>query len=211
MEITPELIEQIARQVIQGMNTEVAGESLPQALFLGDIKAAGELVRQYRLDSEAEYAACPDIVPYQLVIIGELTNAQLADIATGRDNAPFTHAVVSALLAGKPVYLLPGALRFRACKQTAPPAFYKLLERYVRRLEEFGVQIKPVCQIAGAAQPPQKSAEADAEKVQKPGVLTAAKAAELLKSGSGELYLAQGTVITPLARDVLRGRKIRMV
>jgi len=204
--ITPELIEQITRRVLDGLPGGEA-PAASRALFLGNAKAAQPLAQCCDLTSEADYAAAPEIERYAFVVVGSLTNAQLADIATGRDDCPFTHAVISALLAGKPVYLLPEAPAYRRCGQSSP-ALIELLDGYVRQLERFGVQRKQLCEIGAQPQPEQPTTQ---QAALRPGLLTAAKATELAKHCDCELRLAPGTIITPLARDVFVQRKVRII
>lgn len=201
MEITPELVEQITRQVMQQMG---GGAAKPRALFFGEPDRAGRLAEQYRLDFAGQ-GSDADLAPCELVIVGQLTTGQLADIAAGRDDTPLSCAVTTSLLTGRPVYLLPEALPHRRHQATANAALYRVLEGYVAQLEDFGVRLCAPCR---EAEPQQEQAGSGWDFG--PGLLTAEQAKQLAGQAAGTLRFARGTIITPLARDVLRAKRMQI-
>lgn len=216
MEYSPEWIEQITQQVIRILlenRKSCPSATLPRALIAGKTEKAGEtLCRYFSLETSEDYQRTGDVSPYAFILITSLSNAQLCDIALGRDSTPNTCMVVSALLAGKPVFLLPDALSHRRFQKTANPRFYQLLEGYVQRLETFGIRLLPLNEVENAllgSSVPVSSADIQSCPSQNdelfPGKLIDAQAAQALaKVGKKYIRLARGVVITPLARDILR-------
>lgn len=154
--------------------------------------------------------------------IAVFRGGQLCDMALGRDTTPAACAVSRALLAGKPVYLAAEGLPHRASRAAANPRYYAMLEDYVTRLTQFGVQVAPraelerlLCGQSGkvpgvpeipAAAPKRAAGETEAFC----GVLTAEEARRLAKVCGGTLRLGPGAILTPLARDVLREKGVAL-
>ena len=219
MEVTPELLSEITRQVLERLTgpADLAG---CRGLLVGkgdwEPQAPG-----WHWAREQEYQG--DISPYQAVFCTQVTGAQLCDMALGRDSSPATCAVAKALLAGKPVYLAEEGLPHRAHRATANPSYYALLEGYVSRLGQFGVKVAPraalerLLQAPGGAvkEPPAQLAPPQEEASGQPpvfsGVLTAQEACRLAKTGGGAVRLGKGTILTPLARDILREKRVTIL
>lgn len=109
------LADRVAEEVLRRLET--AG---PAALLVGDRPpdALG-----YQL------TAAP---PYEAVLIGSLTAAELLSFADGR--------VLEALLRGLPVYLYEGGLRYRAHAATANRALWARITAAERALRQWGVR-----------------------------------------------------------------------
>lgn len=221
MNVTPEFLEEITRQVVAALaaGTPAAG---PKGLLVGESawmpSAPGCLWAE-----ESEYQG--DITPYTMVVCRHISCAQLCDMALGRDTSPAACAVSKALLAGKPVYLAEEGLPHRASKAAANPRYYAMLEDYVTRLTQFGVRVAPQAELErllSGQNAPAKTCgvpEAPASSTERPsaqeepfcGVLTAEEARRLVKTCGGTLRLGQGAILTPLARDVLREKRVALV
>lgn len=219
MNVTPELLEEITRQVLAAVAGTAAPTAGPSALKVGG--GCAPSVPGFRWADESEYKG--DVSPYAMVFCAGVSGAQLCDMAMGRDTTPAACAVSKALLAGKPVYLAEEGLPHRACQSTANPRYYAMLEDYVTRLTQFGVRVAPRAeleQIMGAVSAPAAPAPVAAVPVASApcckeeafsGVLTAEKARQLARTCNGTLCLAPDAILTPLARDVLREKKITVV
>ncbi len=219
MNVTPEMLEEITRRVLVALTAETPGAG-PRGLLVGESawtpSAAGCLWAE-----EGEYRG--DIAPYTMVVCRRVSSAQLCDMALGRDTTPAACAVSRALLAGKPVYLAAEGLPHRASRAAANPRYYAMLEDYVTRLTQFGVQVAPraelerlLCGQSGkvpgvpeipAAAPKRAAGETEAFC----GVLTAEEARRLAKVCGGTLLLGPGAILTPLARDVLREKGVALM
>nr|WP_325196578.1 hypothetical protein [uncultured Oscillibacter sp.] len=222
MNVTPELLEEITRQVLAALSAGTAAAG-PKGLLVGGAGWTPSVPGCCWAD-EKEYQG--DISPYTMVVCGQVSSAQLCDMALGRDTTPAACAVSKALLAGKPVYLAEEGLPHRASRATANPRYYAMLEDYVTRLTQFGVRVAPRaelerllnCQTAPATAPVKVCEPVAAPVVESPaacepfcGVLTAEEARRLAKTCGGTLRLGDGAILTPLARDVLRDKHITLL
>lgn len=221
MNVTPELLEEITRQVLAALSVGAPAAG-PKGLLVGGAGWTPSVPGCCWAD-EKEYQG--DIAPYTMVVCTQVSSAQLCDMALGRDTTPAACAVSKALLAGKPVYLAEEGLPHRASRATANPRYYAMLEDYVTRLTQFGVRVAPRAELerllgcqSAAAQAPAKTCETAAAAAEIPaasetfcGVLTAEEARRLAKSCGGTLRLGEGAILTPLARDVLRDKHITLL
>lgn len=221
MNVTPEFLEEITRQVVAALAAGAPAAG-PKGLLVGEStwtpSASGCLWAE-----ESEYQG--DIAPYTMVVCRRISCAQLCDMALGRDASPAACAVSKALLAGKPVYLAEEGLPHRASKAAANPRYYAMLEDYVTRLTQFGVRVAPQAELerllngqnapaktCGVPEAPASSPErSSAEEKPFCGVLTAEEARRLVKTCGGTLRLGRGAILTPLARDVLREKRVALV
>lgn len=224
MNVTPEFLEEITRQVVAALAAGAPAPG-PKGLLVGESawtpSAPGCLWAE-----ESEYQG--DITPYTMVVCRHISCAQLCDMALGRDASPAACAVSKALLAGKPVYLAEEGLPHRASKAAANPRYYAMLEDYVTRLTQFGVRVAPQAELerllSGQNAPAKTCAvpEAPAQEASVPekcaaeqepfrGVLTAEEARRLVKTCGGTLRLGRGAILTPLARDVFREKQVTLV
>lgn len=221
MDVTPQVLEEVTRRVLEALAGSLPQEE-PKALLVG----GGDWMPQtagLRWVDESDYQG--DIGPYELVVCRQVSGAQLCDMALGRDTTPAACAVARGLLAGKPVYLAEEGLPHRAFRATANPRYYAMWEDYVTRLTQFGVRVAPRAELERligsptlpAAQPvqreepcPQNQEPADDKQVFH-GLLSAEEARRLARTCGGTLRLGAGAVLTPLARDVLREKKIVLV
>ena len=217
MNVTPELLEEITRQVLAALKGETPAAG-PKGLLVGNAGWTPS-VPDCRWADETEYQG--DISPYTMVVCNQVSCAQLCDMALGRDTTPAACAVSKALLAGKPVYLAEEGLPHRASRATANPRYYAMLEDYVNRLAQFGVRIAPRAELERllssrqcAPAAPAKATEPVAVKTQSEaycGVMTAEEARRQARSCGGTLRLGAGAILTPLARDVLREKHITIL
>lgn len=211
------LVEAITRQVLAALAGAEAPGAKPRALLLG-AGDWGDLREHYTLEGVADYERTGSLAPYALVLLDHVAPTLLADLALGRGNCAVARAVSEALLTGKAVYLAEEGVLHRAQYTGANPGYFAMLEEYTTRLASFGVHLgkrqaltrlltqetDPPCPREQPAAPKPLAAEAA------PKLLTAEAARKLCQSCGGVLTLAPGTVITPLARDVLRDQRVRL-
>lgn len=209
-----QLIELITREVIRSMHSAPEPESdksaCPPLLVIGSDEMLPKSVRdKYRLCGMEEYTGPDSIAGYDAIYITELTMAELADIALGRDTRPNQCAVIAGLMCGVPVYLMDSALGHRKQALKCSRGFYQMLEGYVRTLQNFGIKL-----VTGQT-PIDKYIARSAPGAELPdGVITEAIARTIIdKNSDTNLYFNKGTVFTPSARDVFlhAGRVIQIV
>lgn len=211
MQITAELLEEITRQVLCAVRRQTA-DPRPTALLFGDPACWNTLTERFVLADKADYQGT--IEPFALLLIDGITGAELADAACGRDDSPLTRAVSDALCAGRPVYLAAEGLAHRACKETANPRYYAMLEDYVTRLSQFGVRVGTRAalaeQLGATVRDHAQKEPAASETGAVSGLVTAERAGRLARECGGRLVLAADVKLTPLAQDLLREKKIAL-
>ena len=196
------IVELVTAEVVKAISAdneiEISSESLdlrPHALVIGNKESlpvfAAESCRLYQLD---DYDG--DITGFDKIFITELTTAQLADIALGRDSGKAQCAVVNGLLQGKKIYLMESALSHRKMKSSANRNFYNLLEGYAHTLQSFGIELIKE-QWYGKNLDRSAIADNTADKV-----ITEKIAKSLILKENETILLRKGTVITPSAKDI---------
>lgn len=221
IEVTAEMLEEITRRVLDALGGMALEKNCPRALLLGT-GGWSALRSRYALEGPDEYGQAKSLSPYAFVLLDGVSSTLLADLALGRGNCPTARAVSEALLTGKAIYLAEEGLLHRSCRRTAHPRYYAMLEEYVARLSQFGVNISPravleqrlLAEEGTLPQPPKaelKDTACGEASTAGPGLLSADEARRLAKVCGGVLRLSPQTLVTPLARDVLREKKIRLI
>lgn len=162
---------------------------------------------KYEYLNNDSYICDHDIQKYCFVFITEISNAQLCDIASGRDDTPFTSAIQKALLAGKKIYILKSALSYKKYRETAPPKLYDMLEQHVRTIIEFGVTIAEDTETAdnNICKESKDELYSCNEKL-----ITYEAARKLCQKIRNQVIFPKGTIITPLAKDLFLKEKIEI-
>ena len=203
------LVELITKEVTRIVNenkSELSAMSAkPTALLAGkkeDLPVFA--VEKFRFDDISAYEG--DIEPYEALFISEISFAELADCALGRDSSKLPCAFIKALLSGKDVYLLEKGLPHKAYERKLENRnFYSLFETYVNSLRSFGVNIIKE-QWHGKNLDRNAIEDNTVDKV-----ITERLARELCEaSADGYVKLRQGTVITPSAKDVFNHSEVKV-
>ncbi|WP_152391634.1 hypothetical protein [Paenibacillus guangzhouensis] len=174
-----------------------------------------------------EFAPAPVELPqrYAAIAVPELDLDQASRILHGLKGSVISELVHAALLIRKPVFLpLDGSGISRTNRRTLqvtalPPGYDKRYRTMLRELQEVGVQLAPLNQFAEqiiATVLPEKTVSSQEQdslvgSVFGGKLLTAAEAGRLLsRRKGGVLSVARGTLISPLARDVLKEHKAEL-
>lgn len=202
--VTKEVMNVISSSGIASVDSDGCVDKRPSALVIGDKNSLPAFAQdKYRFESIDSYKG--DISKYDCVFIAELTCAELADCALGRDCRAVPCAVTNALLSGKKVFLLESALPYRKHKETANRAFYSMFEGYVNTLRTFGVEI---IREQWYGKNLDRNAVAD-NSVDK--VITEKLAISLADNAvDGIVRLRGGTVITPSAKDIFNHSQVKV-
>ena len=222
MQITPELIEAITKQVVQSLSK---GKDMisdrPKIFILGNQDAASCLSGQFLLETAADIDGMVSVSDYEAFVITQTDTALLADMAQGLCRCPGARVISEALFLGKPVYVAEEGISFLSFKHTANARYYQMFVEYLKRLESFGVAVlsmEQICQEC-SGKTIGKTEHAGLEPVKKEekmqttqaALFSAEMARAFARTGETTLQVAQGTLITPLAKDVLREKKIKLV
>lgn len=174
-----------------------------------------------------EYAPVPLEVPkeYDGVIVPEIDLDNAARIATGLKGTIKAEIVFSALVLGKPVLVsrdVPGIKRAdrRTLKTlTLPKPYQQLFLQHVQVMKELGVEFYPQKGLADAVIRKSK-AKKQQETIGSPARIAESQPAQTVKLLTAEwvkaqadfpdagLVLRQGTILSPLAKDMLKEKGI---
>lgn len=202
--ITKEVLNILSSSGVASVDDNNCIDKRPLALLAGKKESLPVFAQdKYRFDSMDSYNG--DISVYDCVFIAELTCAELADCALGRDCRAVPCAVTKAFLNGKKVFLLESALPHRKFKETANRAFYSMMEGYVNTLRSFGVELIRE-QWYGKNLDRNAIADNSVDKV-----ITEKLAISLVdKACNGIVNLKSGTLITPSAKDIFNHSQIKV-
>lgn len=202
--VTKEVMKALSQGGIAGISQNGNVDARPLALVIGDKKCLPSFAAdKYRFADMESYKG--DISPFDCVFIAELTCAELADCALGRDCRTVPCAVTNALLCGKKIYLLESALPHRKHKDTANRKFYSVMEGYVNTLRSYDIEL---IREQWYGRNLNRNAIAD-NSVDK--VITEKLAISLCeKAADGKVCLKRGTVITPSAKDIFNHSEIKV-
>ncbi len=202
------LVELVTKEVLRSISanenkTELISDK-PLALIVGSQADLPTFAKEkYVFKPIDSYDG--DISSYDCVFVCELTCAELADCALGRDCRAVPCAVTKALLSGKKVYLLESALPHRKYKETANRALFSVFEGYVNSLRSFGVELIRQ-QWHGKNLNRDAIADNSVEKV-----ITEKLAVTLCDKAQDDIVrLKKGTVITPSAKDIFNHSHVKV-
>ncbi len=235
MQVTPELIEMITAQVmkcIQGEGVGTAGNR-PKLFVVGNKETLCGLGGQYVLESGADLVKEPCREAYEAFLITEMDTNLLADLALGLCHGSSQYAgaelISYALLSGRPVYAAEEGISFLRYKHTANARYYQMFVEYLKKLESFGIKVLPtdkICQellgkesssrkewkeeknLSAVCGKGQKQEDISCEETT---LVSADMARRFAKKGEKTFRVTPGMIVTPLAKDVLREKKITLV
>lgn len=199
------LIRQVVQEVLHRLSSQDERASTSpvrrnKILVLGDPQGLC-LEGSWTIETEADYEASGGRMEYDAVYITRITNAQLCDIALGRDSTAFTCAALRALMKGVPVRMRKDAPVWRKFSQTAPKLLVRTLCGYEETLAAFGVEMTDACLAV-----PGSSKDLGTDKAM---VVTAEIAREMCEKG-GDVCLPPKSIVTPLAKDVFLAARVKV-
>lgn len=151
----------------------------------------------------------PDWSHYSGAAIPSLSENQLVLASFGLKYGIESSAMVDALLAGVPVYVIEEGVAWRrvACPATPLEKHYEACEA---KLRSFGVRFVPAAKLAGCAAAVCVEAPAVEPRVdlRSKKVLSERDLQEACANGCEEILVAAKAIITPLGLDWLRLKKI---
>ncbi|OPA80274.1 hypothetical protein BVG16_05940 [Paenibacillus selenitireducens] len=172
-----------------------------------------------------EQAPSPTELPqsYAAIIVPELDLDQASRILHGILGSVESELVQAGLILGKPVFTrIDGSGMTQANRRTLqvtglPPAYERRYRATIQQLQELGMHIASFqelpYQVVTAVLPgqPEHSMSSPASTVFSARLLTASDAARILQSNRDRVVtVARGTLISPLARDVIRDQRAEL-
>lgn len=128
------------------------------------------------------------------LLLQELTPDELRQLSEGKNTA--LGPVMECLMEGKPVYLEEEGLYHVRHKETCAKALYSLYEKSVKLLESYGVLLLKKETI-------QRGRPMEG-KYSGRNLITENEVKKRMSSGEKILYVTKHTLITPLAKDLLK-------
>lgn len=185
-----ELLDQILNAVLDRLGPKKAG---CRVLVFDGIREES-LLEQFgpHLEIIRAEASPADFGAVQHRILGTLTCSQMADLAQGKASDKATALALEAMLGGHLVEVL--TFEYEAFRTTAPAELYQLYENYRQLLEKFGLRAfkKTACE----------------EPLLEKKLITEKDVLIAAKRGVKEIWLPPKALVTPLAMDCARSRKI---
>lgn len=212
--------------------SEQASETWEGLIATADLEKQYQLV--YKVAGQEEEWKLED---YDTVILSNLSMSNLAQLAGGSCDTPYSSLAQRAILSGKSVLIPEQGVEHHRYRDTAPPSYYQMLEDKLQVLTGAGMGIYNCCQmsqgallgnqpcaknqVATAPQPepvPQVTAkpvqplqEPKMMRIEQKRLITEADVIKASRAGMTALVFPQKTMVTALAKDCARDMKIDLM
>ncbi|HWR08877.1 flavoprotein [Sporomusa sp.] len=161
----------------------------------------------------------PALRAADIVLIPVLTQNSAAKLANTLADSMVLTLILQALMLGKPVIAATNAAdpddnrRGEKNMSNLLPALREALQANLKKIATYGIKLTPVENLAAAAQQAlAKEIKPYAQdKLAKKRVLHAESVKGAVNSGTKTIVITQGTIVTPLARDIARALKVEIV
>ena len=190
------------------------------------------LKARYRTDCALMHHYDVELDDYEAVVLFNLSCDAMAALASGACDSAYTRLASKAILSGKKVYVPTEEVELYQYRETAPAAYYNMMQQKLDLLVASGVVIcaqasleqvilgsaspvpaaaAPVRAAAPAAPAPAAACcEERAARVNK-RVLTEKDLIEANMSGVTEVHIGGKTIVTALAKDAAKDRGMTIV
>ena len=185
------------------------------------------LKARYRTDCALMHHYEVDLDDYEAVVLFDLSCAAMAALANGVCDSAYTRLASKAILSGKTVYVPTEEVELYQYKETAPAAYYNMMQKNLDLLVASGVVLcsqasleqvilgselpAPEPAVApAAAEIPAARSEAKAVRIDK-RVLTEKDLIEANMSGATQVHIGEKTIVTALAKDAAKDRGMTIV
>jgi len=222
------LIENIIKEVIKRLEEKHTINDLENAMrkerilaiAISDHKILSEIHHRYRIDfyeDHYEYEEHININVYDAILLGSISHQELVHISMGLANNPVSSLVIEAILAGKKIYILKEGITYLRYEHTSNTNFYNMLKGYEEQLKTFGIEWIYTNEIVEKMKRSEiskelfKEAQITEEHVVQVKIITESIAKQYHIKGCKHLLVKKQTIVTPLARDYLRDKKISII
>jgi ethanolamine utilization protein len=190
------------------------------AIAMSDHQILSEIRHRYRIDFYEDYNEHEDHIDinvYDAILLGSISHQELVHISMGLANNPVSSLVIEAILAGKKIFILKEGVTYQRYEHTSNTNFYNMLKGYEEQLKTFGIKWIYANEIVEKIENPEALREAFIEEkkieeyVVEVKIITESIAKQYHKNGCQRLMIKKHTIVTPLARDYLRDKRIIMI
>jgi ethanolamine utilization protein len=191
------MMEEIIRRVLEELKAlEMNANTSKKMIVLSRNAASCETIRDrfkdtyevvfvqnFTLEDRPDALLLKELTPEELVLLSEGKNGTLGP-------------VLECLMEGKPVYLEETGLYHVRNRTTCPKALYSLYEKALKSLESYGVLV---------LKDEKRNRKLSLEKDQSGRILiTESEVKKRMAAGEKVLYVSKRTMITPLAKDLMK-------
>lgn len=228
---TSALIDEIIARVTKKVEVLEAGKK-PKILILTDQHGTichetlenERLTKKFQIDCALMMNYECDVNDYDAVIIYTLSNSNLSGLAGGLCGTSFLQIAMQAILMGKKVIIPQEAIELYAYKETAPAAYYSMLEGKLQQVQRFGVILCPHAKIEDAllgdgliaecpapqlenqqADQPKKEASLDKR------IVTERDVVQAYADGAEILRIREKSILTDLAKDYIHAKQMELI
>lgn len=206
-----EALEQLDKLIMASYTVDVVmSQSAVKVIGQDKIKSVsgiGELI----CEPAQSFSSLKAVQNHGTIIVPILTRNSAAKIALGIPDTLVTNTIMQALISGKPVIAGRNSadpdLNDCPCIATpnTPQPLILLAKNYLKTLESYGVKLVDVSEIADLVI---GRSDKDKGKIADQKLITQETIAKL--SQGAKINVAKGSIITPLARDLAKERKIEI-
>ena len=189
------------------------------------------LKARYRTDCALMHHYDVELDDYEAVVLFNLSCDAMAALASGACDSAYTRLASKAILSGKKVYVPTEEVELYQYRETAPAAYYNMMQQKLDLLVASGVVIcarasleqvilgsetpAPVPAAAPVSAAPACAAPAACSEVKEvridKRVLTEKDLIEANMDGVTKVYIGEKTIITALAKDAAKDRGMTIV
>ena len=189
------------------------------------------LKASYRTDCALMHHYEVDLDDYAAVVLFNLSCDAMAALASGACDTAYTRLASKAILSGKKVYVPTEEVELYQYRETAPAAYYNMMQQKLDLLVASGVVIcarasleqvilgsetpAPVPAAAPVSAAPACAAPVACSEVKEvridKRVLTEKDLIEANMDGATKVYIGEKTIITALAKDAAKDRGMTIV
>lgn len=213
--IIKEVMKRLEKHTTNDLENVIKKEKM-LAITISDHKILSQLHHRYRTDfyqNPNEYEEHIDINVYDAILLGSISHQELVHISMGLANNPVSSLVIEAILAGKKIFILKEGITYQRYEDTSNTNFYNMLKGYEEQLKTFGIEWIYANEIVERIE---NTEAIDEEKmteeyVVQVKIITESIAKQYHIKGCHRLVINKHTIVTPLARDYLRDKKIMMI
>lgn len=194
-------IEDIISKVLEEIKKQEKSEEkrLTMVIIGDDFPNKEEIKNKYEANYHLEFLPCFDEkTEFDRLLLAQLTPNTLQKLAFAMD--PDIGPVMKSLMKGKEIFYLKEGLLHERFKETCPKSLYKTYEDSVKKMTSFGILAENLKEL--------KADEKHEGTVKKRGLITEREVLALVAKGDRILNVQKNTLITPLAKDLIRKHNV---
>lgn len=199
-------VEKIVDKVFKEVVKQLQTEKREQAIVIGSLKENNPCCAQYECIPFSEAVGEKDM---KLVIITELPNKMLANLANGYSTTAEEEYVLRYLLQGKEVIALKDGVEFFSYKNTAPKALYNTYLAYFNKLQEYGISFVTGNEHTSSKRSHEQDLSNKEGEINKKIITELDLQKQFLKEVTC-ILIPRNSIITPLAEDYIRKHRMKI-